>query len=95
MGAQNLRESRASADALLRVFGVRPDPTLREVAKAALTKKVRVYHFDRESSRVHDISQLAPSAQSKFEASWGGLSEFSERANAEVAAAVANANGRS
>jgi len=91
---RNLKESGASPDALLRVFGVKPDRTLRDVAQAGLTKAVNVYHYDRESSCVHDISQLDPSAQSNFEANWGGLSEFSERANAEVAAAAANANGR-
>lgn len=89
---RNLKEAGASADALLRVFGVRADPTLREVARKALTKSVGVYHFDRASATVHDISQLDPSAQSEFEATWGGLSDFSARANAEVAAAVANAH---
>ena len=92
---RNLKESRASADALLRVFGVRPDQTLRRVAETALAKTVNVYHFDRGSSQVHDISNLDPSAQSSFEASWGGLSEFSERANTEVASAVAAATARS
>lgn len=90
---RNLRESRASADALLRVFGMGAEPALRKVAGSALSKGISVYYYDGESGRIQDISGLDPSAQSHFEANWGGLSEFSERANAEVAAAVA-ANGR-
>lgn len=86
---RNLKESEASSDALLRVFGVSKDPTLRAVAQAALEKTIRVYYYDRESSRVHDISRLDPSAQTQFEASWGGLTEFAERANEEVATAIA------
>lgn len=85
---RNLRDSGGSADGLLRVFGVSPDQTLRDVAQAALSKSVSVYYFE-QSGHVHNISRLDPSAQAAFEASWGGLSEFSERANAEVAAAAA------
>lgn len=92
---RNLKESGTSADALLRVFGVRPDQTLRSVAAAALSKTVSVYHYDRDSQQVHDISRLDPAARNDFEANWGGLSEFTERANREVAAAAVSAtNGR-
>lgn len=87
---RNLHESGASPEALLRVFGASAEGTLRSVAEAALTKSVGVYYFDRDSGEVHDISSLDPSAQSAFEANWGGLSEFSARANAEVAKAVAS-----
>lgn len=90
---RNLQESAGTAEALLRVFGVGADPTLRSVATSALSKRLTVYYYEGGSGRVHDISRLDPAAQTVFEAQWGGLSEFSERANAEVAAAVA-ANGR-
>ncbi len=90
---RNLRESSASPDALLRVFGVHADRTLRDVAVRALSKDISVYYFDRDAGEIHDISQLDPSAQSAFESNWGGLSDFSERANTEVAKA-ASANGK-
>jgi hypothetical protein len=88
---KNLRDARASAEAVLRVFGLPPDQTLRDVGASALSKTVAVYYYDRESGNVHDISTLDPSADRPFEAVWGGLSDFSERANAEVARAVASA----
>ena len=90
---RNLKESNASPDSLLRVFGVHADNTLRSVASAALSKAISVHYYDRDSGQVHDISQLDPSAQSTFESNWGGLSDFSERANTEVAKAAAT-NGK-
>jgi hypothetical protein len=64
---------------------------LRGVASAARSKKFRVYHFDRESGIVRDISQLDPLSSESSEANWGGLTEFSERANDAVARAANNA----
>jgi len=87
---RNLRDSGAPADALLRVLGVGANGTLRNVATSAMASQICVYYYDRDSGEVEDISRLDPPAQSAFEANWGGLTEFSERANAEVAAAAAN-----
>ena len=88
----NLKEAGATADALLRVFGLPPDETLRRVSTSALKKDVTVHYFDGDSGKVHDISTLDPSADQPFEAGWGGLTNFSERANTEVARAVAVAS---
>ena len=87
---KNLKEAGATGDALLRVFGVAPDETLRRVGNNALKKDVSVHYFHGDSGKVHDISTLDPSADRPFEAGWGGLTDFSERANTEVATAVAS-----
>jgi hypothetical protein len=87
---KNLKDAGATADALLRVFGLAPDETLRRVGANALKKDVSVYYFHQDSGKVHDISTLDPSADRPFEAGWGGLTDFSERANTEVAMAVAS-----
>jgi hypothetical protein len=87
---RNLRQAGAGADALLRVFGVGSDETLRAVATNALEGDVSVYYFHRDTGHVHDISALDPGADQPFEAGWGGLTDFSERANAEVASAAAS-----
>ena len=50
--------------------------------------------FNRETGRTSDISDLDPSAEGNGEGGWGGLSEFSGRANEAVARAVANAEQR-
>ncbi len=86
---RNLKEAGATADALLRVFGVAADETLRRVSSNALNKDVAVHYFHSQSGIVHDISGLDPSAERPFEAGWGGLTDFSDRANTEVATAVA------
>ena len=55
-----------------------------------MRKEVFVHYFHRDSGKVHDISTLDPSTDRPFEAGWGGLTDFSERANVEVAMAVAS-----
>jgi hypothetical protein len=55
-----------------------------------MTKKQKVHYFDRESGTTRDISDLDPSSEEAGEAGWGGLSEFSGRANEAVARSVAN-----
>ena len=89
---KNLKDAGAKADALLRVFGITPDETLRRVSRIALKKDVSVHYFHRDSGKVHDISALDPSTDRPFEAGWGGLTDFSERANTEVAMAMASAS---
>jgi len=59
-----------------------------------MTKEVKVHYFDRTTGRTSDISVLDPSSAESGESGWGGLSEFSGRANEAVARAVAN-SGRS
>lgn len=85
---QQNRKGEAAAAALERLLGM-PARSIRAVAKAAVEKEVRVYHFKRggESS---DISDLDPASEEAAEAEWGGLSTFSGRATAEVSSAVAS-----
>ncbi len=85
---RNLQDAGASPDAVLGVFGLRPNQALRSLGEAALKTSVAVHYYDRASGVSHDISRLDPSASQPFEADWGGLTDFAERANREVANAV-------
>jgi hypothetical protein len=49
-----------------------------------------VHYYDGATGKIHDVSRLDPSVPQQFEAAWGGLTEFTERANREVAVAVAS-----
>jgi hypothetical protein len=84
-----LRKHQGNADNLLDLFDAPHSPGLREMAKVAVSKRSKVYYFD-PTGVVKDITELDPSAPEAQEASWGGLLEFSARANEVVAKAVAN-----
>ena len=84
-----LRRANAEPDALLDLFGARHTAPLREMAKAALGKTAKVYYFD-PAGPVKDITQLDPASDEAQVASWGGLLDFSSRANDAVAKATAN-----
>jgi hypothetical protein len=86
-----LRENHAAPEALLEIFEAPRTQALQRVAKTVLEKTVEVYYFNRETGIASNISALDPSAEGQDEASWGGLSEFSGRANEAVARTVANA----
>ena len=88
---KHLRENRASPEALLRLFEAPNTQPMQRLAASAMEKTVKVYYFNRETGATADISNLDPSAEGQAEAGWGGLSEFSGRANEAVARAVANA----
>jgi hypothetical protein len=86
-----LGEHGASPDTLLRAFDAPSTPAMRRLASTVLAKKLKVFYFDPKSRVAHDISDLDPDAEEVGESGWGGLSEFSGRANRAVAQAVANA----
>jgi hypothetical protein len=88
---KHLRESGADPKALLNVFDVPKTQTMLDLASDILKKSAKVYYFDREGGTTRDISALDAGAEELGESGWGGLSEFSGRANEEVARAVANA----
>jgi hypothetical protein len=88
---RHLKENQASADALLTTFDAPRTQSMQELAQTVIAKKVKVYYFDADTGRTRDISVLDPAAEESGEAGWGGLAEFSGRANAAVADAVANA----
>ncbi len=89
---KNLRENSASPDVLLKIFGAPVSGSMRRLANEVIGKSYRIHYFNRESGITRDISALDPNSEERGEAGWGGLSEFSGRANDAVAAAVANAD---
>lgn len=89
---KHLRENKAKPEALLEVFAAPKTQAMIKMAEAVMAKSSRVHYFDRQSGTTRDISALDPSAEEEGEAGWGGLSEFSGRANDAVARAVANSN---
>jgi predicted ATPase len=88
---KHLRESKADPKALLKVFDAPATQSMIELASGIMAKVAKVYYFDREGGTTRDISNLDASAEEEGKSGWGGLSEFSGRANEEVARAVANA----
>lgn len=89
---QRLREHGATAADLLEVFDVEPTVPMVQLAGKVMRQQVKVYYFDRKGGTTRDISKLDPNAEEQGESGWGGLSEFSGRANEAVARAVANSN---
>lgn len=76
---------------VLDLFGLPSNPETKKLCAAALdTQKVTgVYYFDRKDGTTCDISSLDPSSGDEAISGWGGLSEFSGRANDAVAYVVA------
>lgn len=87
---KHLRENNAGAEALLNIFEAPKTPPMQLLAKTVMEKTVKVHYFNRETGQTSDISNLDPSSEGAGEGGWGGLSEFSGRANEAVARAVAN-----
>jgi len=71
------------------LFGVPKSAALQSLFEDIWRKTSRVYCFDRLSGCVRDISSLDPDSAEVGEAGWGGLSEFSGRANEIVARVTA------
>jgi hypothetical protein len=91
---KHLRQTRASPGALLNIFEAPNTAPMQKLAVAAMKKRVKVYYFNRDDGTAVDISDLDPSAEGQAEAGWGGLAEFSGRANEAVARAVATSERR-
>lgn len=89
---RHLKANGASPEALLRVFDAPVTPPMMKLAKGVMKKTARVYYFDRETGNTQEISNLDPASDEAGESGWGGLSEFTGRANEAVARAVANAD---
>lgn len=84
-----LRRHGGAADDLLELFQAPHSTGLRNVAKEVVGKVSKVYYFD-PGGTTKDITELDPASAEAQEASWGGLLEFSARANETVARVVAN-----
>ena len=89
---KHLRENNARPETLLEVFDAPNTQQMRKLAAEVLKKTAKVFYFDRDKGATTDISALDPDAEGEGNAGWGGLSEFSGRANQAVARAVANSN---
>jgi hypothetical protein len=85
-----LREHGAPPEALLKVFQAQSSQPMRRLAESVLRKEASVFYFDPKTGVTRDISALDPDIEEAGESGWGGLSEFSGRANRAVAEAVAN-----
>ncbi|NJL18958.1 MAG: ATP-binding protein [Bdellovibrionaceae bacterium] len=86
---KHLKEHKAKPEVLLDIFSAPTTANMIKMAEAVMRKHVRVHYFDRESGITRDISQLDPDSEATGNFGWGGLSEFSGRANDAVARAVA------
>ncbi len=84
------QERGASPDRLLELFDVAKTPKTRAMAAKVLTKKAKVYFFERGQTK--DISKLDPGSDDAAESGWGGLSGFSGRV-ADIVARVVNETG--
>lgn len=92
---RHLRENEAPPEALLNVFDAPKTQSMLKLAASIMEKRSRVYYFDRQRGTTKDISNLDVSSEEESESGWGGLGEFSGRANEAVARAVANRGRRS
>ena len=89
---KHLRQTKAGAEAFLNIFEASNSPPMQKLADTVMEKTVKVFYFNRETGETSDISELDPSAEGEGQGGWGGLSEFSGRANEAVARAVANSD---
>jgi hypothetical protein len=87
---KHLKENGASAPAILDIFEAENTQSMRKLADTVMEKSLKVFYFDRETGKTRDISELDPSAEEDGHSGWGGLAEFSGRANRAVARSAAN-----
>jgi hypothetical protein len=87
---KHLKANRAAPETLLNIFEAANTQAMRKLADTVMGKTVEVFYFDRETGETKDISELDTSAEQDGASGWGGLAEFSGRANRAVAQAVAN-----
>lgn len=88
---RHLKENNAPPSALLSVFDAKNTQPMQRLAESVMSKAIKVHYFDPLTGRTKDISELDPGSEETGEVGWGGLTEFSGRANAAVARAVAEA----
>ncbi len=87
---RHLKANGADARSLLDIFDAKNTQSMRKLADTVMTKLLKVFYFDRETGNTRDISELDPSEEEDGQSGWGGLSEFSGRANRAVARSIAN-----
>ncbi len=87
---KHLKANHARANDLLEIFEAANTQSMRRLADTVMEKAINVFYFDRDKGKTSDISELDPTAEDDGLSGWGGLSEFSGRANRAVARAAAN-----
>ena len=75
---------------LLDILMAKRSKPLTDMAAKVLGKECKVFYFERGKPTL-DITNLDPDSLQGAESTWGGLLEFSAKANETVAKAVANA----
>jgi len=88
---KHLKANHADADSFLDIFEAEKTQSMQKLANTVMEKTLKVFYFNRETGETSDISELDPSAEEEGRSGWGGLSEFSGRANRAVARSAANA----
>jgi len=88
---KHLKQNGADAQDVLEMFDAQNTQSMRKLADTVLQKVMKVFYFDSSTGKTRDISSLDPTAEEEGQAGWGGLSEFSGRANKAVARSAANA----
>jgi hypothetical protein len=86
---KHLKANGAGPEALLDIFEAQNTQSMQKLADTVMEKLVKVFYFDRETGTTNDISDLDPTAEQEGASGWGGLAEFSGRANRAVARAAA------
>ena len=89
---KHLSENGGAPKAFLDMFDAPKTAPMIKLATEMMAKIRKAYYFDKSTGIVHDISELDPAAEEDGKSGWGGLSEFSGKASAAVANAIANAN---
>ncbi len=84
-----LQENNANPNALLELFDSPTTQSMQKLAATVFQKEFKVHYFN-PNGTTKDISKLDPDTEMQGDSGWGGLSEFSARANNIVAKNVAN-----
>jgi predicted ATPase len=84
---QFLKSNSAKPKEVLDLFGVRKTASTVSIAEDSLRKIFKVFYFD-TSGKTRDISSLDAGSDESSESEWGGLAEFSSRANRVVAQVI-------
>lgn len=88
---KHLKGNGAGPDAFLEIFEAPNTQPMQGLASTVMQKTLNVFYFNRETGKTSDISELDAAAEDEGLSGWGGLSEFSGRANKAVARSAANA----
>lgn len=86
---RSLQNVRAAPTFLLDLLQAPNKPPMQRLTEKALDKSIKVFYFDRDCGNVREITGLDPDEEQSGRSGWGGLIEFSGRANEIVARAVA------